>query len=232
MRYDLVVFVALAVIVLMVIHRKTQVKVRAERAQMFNACLSLFEDYELTQDRTYFPVLTGRYSGYDIKLEPIADHNTFRMIPSLWLLATVQRDVPFDGIFDFLVRPRNTEFYSPSSNLEIDIKIPEGWPQYATLKTNDPDRMPPQELLAPHMDIFEDPRTKELLVTPRGVRIVYQADAGVRAYYMVLRQCRFENLELTPELVGNLMEKAIAIHKDLSSKQPTVESKHHEALAQ
>jgi len=231
MRYDLFVFVALAVIVLLVIHRKNQARAKAERGAMFNACLSLFEDYKVTQDYVYFPVLVGRYKGYDVKLEPIADHAAFRTIPSLWLLATVWRDVPFDGIVDFLVRPRNTEFYSPSSRLEVDIKIPDGWPQHATLRTNDPEHMPPMELLSPHMAIFEDPRTKELLVTPRGVRIVYQADAGVRAYYMVLRQCRFENLELTPELVGNLLERAIAIHKDLSSKRPNVGSEHHETLA-
>jgi hypothetical protein len=49
-------------------------------------------------------------------------------------------------------------------------------------------------LLTPHMSLFEQPQAKELLVSPAGVRVVYQLAQGERAYYAVFRSLRFANL--------------------------------------
>ena len=76
--------------------------------------------------------------------------------------------------------------------------------------------MPPQDRLTPHVAMFEDPRVKELLVTPRGVRIVYQIDQAERAQYMVLRQAQFAEQPLAALLAQRLLDRAIAIHRDLT----------------
>jgi hypothetical protein len=64
--------------------------------------------------------------------------------------------------------------------------------------------------------MFEDPRVKELLVTPRGVRIVYQIDQAERAQYLVLRQAQFADQPLGALLAERLLDRAIAIHRDLA----------------
>ncbi len=215
MQYGLLSLIAIIICILWIMHRRKRSVLKAERAAMFNDCVDLFEKYRITQDDIYYSVLEGRYNGHDFRLEPIADHIAFRTIPSLWLLVTLRNKIPYQGIFDFLVRPQNVEFYSPSSKLRISIDIPGDWPQHAVLRTNNPDGMPPKERLESHIAFFDDPKAKELLVTPNGVRVVYQARQADRSHYMLLRQVVFENINLSPDLVRELMDRSIAIYRGL-----------------
>jgi len=220
MEYGLLFLIALIVCILWIMHRRKRSAVKAERAAMFNDCTDLFKKYRIIQDDIYYPVLDGRYRDHDFRLEPIADHIAFRTIPSLWLLVTLRKRIPYEGVFDFLVRQRNVEFYSPSSKFRIDIDIPEGWPQHAVLRTDNPEGMPPRERLESHIAFFDDPKAKELLVTPNGVRVVYQARQAERSYYMLLRQVVFEDINLSADLVRELMDRCIAVYRGL------VEEKH------
>ncbi len=215
MQYGLLSLIALIICILWIMHRRKRSVLKAERAAMFNDCVDLFEKYRITQDDIYYSVLDGRYKGHDFRLEPIADHIAFRTIPSLWLLVTLRKRIPYEGVFDFLVRPRNVEFYSPSSKLRINIDIPGDWPQYAVLRTDNPEGMPPKELLESHIAFFDDPKAKELLVTPNGVRVVYQARQADRSHYMLLRQVLFEDINLSSNLVRELMDRSIAVYRDL-----------------
>ena len=217
MTYVALALGLLFVSILWIHSRRNRSAIKAERLAMFDECLPLFESYDIAQDDISYPVLQGRYKGYDVTLEPIPDHIAFRTLPSLWLLVTIRGRTPFKGVFDFLRRPKNVEFYSPSSKLEKSISIPQSWPQDAWLRTDYPDRMPPEKLLDPHMSIFEDRKTKELLVTPKGVRIVYQANEAIRSYYMLLRQARFENIMLARDLVQALLDRATALFEDLNN---------------
>ena len=64
---------------------------------------------------------------------------------------------------------------------------------------------------------------KELLLTSRGVRLVYQASQGERAYYMVLRQPEFGPARLPAELARRLLDEAVAIRESAargSGRQP------------
>lgn len=220
MRYDILGILAALVCYLVIHNRRARSAVKAERGAMFDECTSLFDDYRVKQDGIYYPVLRGLCKGYDMTLEPIADHAGFRTLPSLWLLVSIRGSVPFGGIFDYLRRPKNVEFYSPSWNLGKDIVIPDGWPADAWLRTDRPDQMPPIELMDPHMEIFEDPKTKELLVTPNGARIVYQANEAVRSYYMLLRQVKFEDIMLKIGTVGTLVDRVISLYEDLNKETP------------
>lgn len=215
MRYDILLLIFLVIGVLYYAHRRKRTAVRAEQQKMFDECLSLFEKHNITQGDIDYPVLRGRYNGHDATLKPIADNLAFRTIPSLWLLVTLHEKVPFQGIFDFLVRPRNVEFYSPSERLKVDIAIPEGWPLPAVLRTDKPEEMPPQKVLESHMEFFDDYRAKEMLITPDGVRLVYQAKQAERSYYMLLRQIVFEDINIPRALVKNLLDAAVAIYEDL-----------------
>lgn len=223
MNYAAVSVVIAMVAVLLYLNRRDRVQIKATRSAFFDACLPLFQQYQVTQDGIYFPVLTGTYSGFDVKLEPIADHIVIRKIPSLWLLVTVKAEVPYAGILDFIVRPQNVEFYSPSAKLETRLPVPESWPQHAWLRTDRAADIPPLDVVGRHMDFFDDTKAKELVISPRGVRLVYQARQSVRAHYMVLRQVHFDDLVLQPELVRELLDRAIALHGDLRGTAAGVE---------
>lgn len=220
MRYEIIALAVGLAAILVYMYRRDRRRLRDSRAAMYGDSAHLFEDLRVVQDDVNFPVLTGRYRGYRIKLEPIADYLAFRKVPSLWLQATVYCENPNRGAFDFLVRPQNVEFWSPAWKMETSLTTPPGWPEFAIARTDDPDDIPPLDKLQPHGVLFADEKVKELLVTPKGVRITYQADQAERAYYMVLRQLVFENFRLSPDLVTRLLDRAISVHEDLAGTNP------------
>jgi hypothetical protein len=215
-RLEIVLLILAAMVSLWWIHRNHRRRVRADRGACFRECMALLSEPRLSQDDIDFPVLEGWYQGRRVRLQPIVDHVVVRKVPSLWLLVTVFGDVPYAATFDLLARPQNTEFYSPSSRLTHDVRLPRGWPGHAIIRTDDPGRMVPLELIDRHIGMFDDSRTKELIVAPHGVRIVYQAIQAERIYYMVLRQAEFRDVILPASLVQELLDRAVALLKDVT----------------
>lgn len=193
-------------------HRDT---IRGQRRAMWDRCLVLFEQVEVSQDDVNFPVLKGFYNGRRVTLEPIADHIAYRKLPQLWLHATIYTRLPVRGTFDYLVRPENIEFYSSVWSLPVTVPIPESWPQHALLRTDADARMPSLELISPHMKMFDDTKLKELVITPNGARTVYQLNQGQRAHYAVFRGPQFDALQVGPETVETLLGQTLALVADL-----------------
>jgi hypothetical protein len=162
-------------------------------------------------------VLTGRYRGLDIRLEPIVDHVAWRKIPSLWLKVSVLQQVQRPGVFDLLMRPQGVEFYSPSGSLDYRVPLPPDWPRDAVLYTDDAETPPPLQAISPHIHLFADPRMKELVMTPAGTRLVFQVDQADRSHYTVLRQVKFEITRLAPHLAQSLIDSAIGIHGSVAA---------------
>jgi hypothetical protein len=178
--------------------------------------LHLFDSYRVTQEGLAYPTMRAVYRGYHVRLEPVVDDMAWRKIPSLWLKVAVIRSQPYRGVFDFIVRPRGVEFYSPSGELEHHLRVPAEWPQDALFCSDDPGAMPRAESMAPHISLFDDPQMKELLVTPRGIRLVRQIWQADRAHYLVLRQAKFVEKALDPEIAKSLLDAAIRIVDSLT----------------
>jgi hypothetical protein len=216
-RYDIAALCALCAIALWLIYKRDRARTKSARAAYFDDCRSLFEDCRIEQEGTDFPVLEGSHRDHRFRLEPVVDHMAVRKLPSLWLKVSLVGPVPIPGMVDLLARPQNTEFYSPSAGLPFSLRIPPEWPQHALLRADIDDESLAVAVLAPHIHIFDDPKTKELLVTSRGVRIVYQASQGERAYYMVLRQPEFGDPRLPPALALQLLGQAIAVYSSVAA---------------
>lgn len=200
--------------------RHDHVRFRRQRGGLFEECGDLFDAYRVEQDGVDFPTLSGTYAGHRVLLEPIVDHVTFRKIPSLWLRVTLCAAVPHHGIFDLLARPRGGEFFSPFAELECELPTPKDWPYDAVIRVDDPALAPNTDQIAPHVGYFADGRMKELLVTPRGVRLVYQIAQAQRANYLVLRQLEFGELRVAPTLIARLLDAAVAVHRSLATPVP------------
>ena len=213
----LAVLVILMFIVLVRTGRRERAAVRALRAAIFDPCLPCFDDYRITQDGPAFPVLEGRMGGYRLLLEPIADALVMRKLPVLWLRLTLLEPLRGKATLSLLVRPQGTEFWSPSAQLAHRLPLPAGWPEHALLRS---DRLALQPLLAslnPHvLEFFANARAKELAVSPRGVRLVYQLDQARRSNYLVLRTALFDHGTLAPDLLSALVERASGIHRALA----------------
>lgn len=217
MRWDVSVAVVAALICLTWLYRRDRRRHGERRAAFFNDCLPLFEQYRVAQDDIYFPVLEGRYQGYTVRLEPIVDHVVFRKIPSLWLKITLVAPTRYRGVFDLMMRLQGSEFYSPFGDLPQRVGLPPGWPRDASIASDDPEAMPPLHVLDPHIRAFSDPRMKEMLVTPRGVRLVYQAEQAERVHYMVLRQIEFAVERLSLSLARALLNATVELYRSVAA---------------
>jgi|AntRauTorcE11898_2_1112593.scaffolds.fasta_scaffold11938_2 hypothetical protein len=215
------IFVSLGVaaaVLMAYFHRAHRRDMRLRRRAMFDEVLANLKDPDLRQEGIGFPVLDGRYRDHFVRIEPIEEHVGFRKVPSMWLRISVMNELPYRGVFDYLIRPENIEFYSPIGRLPHHLEVPAEWPQQAWLRTDDPETMPPLERVAPHMRFFDDPRAKELMITRRGVRLVYQVHQAERPYYLVLRSVTFEDLNVPWEEAHALLDRAIAIAEDLGQE--------------
>jgi hypothetical protein len=213
--FAIAAFCILAVLVLGWIYRRDRGRLRALRGAIFAPSYDLFQSYRVTQEGVDFPQLRGRYRDHEFSIDALVDMVAFRKLPSLWLRVSLLAAVPFRGTLDIMVRVQNVEFYSPAADLPHAIAAPAHWPAGAIVKTDDAEDMPPAELIDRHITFFAAPKAKEILVTPKGVRLVYQTDQGSRAEYLVLRTANFESPQVPAALMADLLDRAIALHRDL-----------------
>jgi hypothetical protein len=205
-----------AVIALCGLYARDARRQRRQRAALFSQCLDLFQSYRVTQRGNDFPTLEGRYRGLEVRLEPVLDTVAWRKLPSLWLKATLLVPNAVTGVLDLLVRPQGVEFFSPAAELAYRVPVPESWPQHAILCTDDIAAMPQLRTLEAYATLFCDPRMKELLITPRGTRLVRQLWQAERAEYLVLRQAKFLSTCAEPQVVESLLEALIGISARLN----------------
>ena len=131
------------------------------------------------------------------------------------LAARLYGPLPGVAATDILVRVQNNEFYSPANDLPFQLPVPGHWPPGAVVKTEDADLAPPLDLLERHIDFFAAIEAKEMLVTPKGVRLVRLIDQGERAEYMVLRIADFRRINLEPAVLSDMMDRALALADDI-----------------
>lgn len=202
--------------VLAILNRREREAFRAQRRRLFDGCHALFDHATVTQDDVAFPVLTGSYRKRSVRIEPIVDQVVFRQVPSLWLAVSVRQDLPVAGTFDLLARRANVEFWSQAGALPLQIPLPQDWPGHTSLKSDREASRLPLGVLDPHVRaLFADPRSKELVVMPRGVRIVYQVQAADRSEYLVLRRAAFQGAQVSDALLESLLERATNVCADL-----------------
>jgi hypothetical protein len=192
--------------------RRHRDRLRQLRAAMWQDCLSLLQGAELIQDDINFPRLEGYYRDLPVRLEPVADHVGYRKLPQLWLCATIRTPLPVAGVLDLLVRPENTEFYSSLWSLPVHVPLPTHWPSHALLRADCEEAVAVIPTLDAHIEMFADPRMKELVVSPRGVRVVCQLAQGQRADYSVLRRVQFgEAMRVPVERLRDLLDRQLSL---------------------
>lgn len=189
----------------------------AARAGLLDGCSDLLDSPCRSTSAAGFANLKGRWLGYDVRLSLEEDHATLRKVPSLWLHVSVGgRAVARAGWLDILLRPQNTEFYSPSWDWDGRLEALPGWPEEAIYRTT----QSPADLRAIDGEVkrlFADERAKELVVTPRGVRITYQAKQANKGDYLLLRSAVFDETPLPRGQVQELLLQALQIRRNLEA---------------
>jgi hypothetical protein len=192
--------------------RRERARREAIPKRLFGRVRALLEDATLEPTATAgYPRLRGTFGGVPVQVLPVVDTLALRRLPALWMLVTVQAPLPVRAKLDLMMRPAGPTTFSNFDLLPHTLRAPPGFPEAGVLRTDDADRAPPAAWLEGHLDVFEQSRAKELLVTPQGLRLVWLLAEGDRARYGVFRQAEFGDVEVDPSVLRDLLHRLLRL---------------------
>jgi hypothetical protein len=194
--------------------RETRARTLA-RAGYFDAAKTLFTRGDTRPLPTGFPRMTGVRQGVTFDLQAIPDTLTFRKLPALWVLVTLPENLPLNATVDLMARPSGNEPFSRFSNLPHSLPAVAGQPPHVSIRSDDANRIPPAELISRHVGIFDQPQVKELVISPKGLRIVLLAEEADRGRYLIFRDAEMGRTPLDPALLQPMLDRLAAIREDV-----------------
>jgi hypothetical protein len=181
----------------------------------------LFDGGETRIQPSGFPRMTGGRNGLAFDLQAVPDTLTFRKLPALWVLVTLPEPMPLDATLDLLARPSGSEPFTRFADLAQSLPTPPDLSKEIAIRSDDATRIPPSDLIARHADLFQDARVKELVLSPKGLRIVFLAEEADRGRYLIFREAEMGRTPLPPARLAPLLDRLAAIRQDvLALKDP------------
>ena len=219
MTYTSFIFTAVAAAIAYFIIKRTMAKAERQRQipnRLFAEVAALFTDPAIKLGESLGShVLTGIYDNHQFEIKTITDTLNTRKLPSLWLMITLKSPIPIKHTLDMMLRPAGPSTFSNFDFLPFIIVAPSGFPEQAVLHS-DEDHSPFDLNLLKHLlSFFKNPRAKEFLATPNGLRFVTQLGEAERARYLVAREARFESTTIDANETKHALELLLALKNNL-----------------
>ena len=190
------------------------------RARLLDPLVGHFAQARITVATDGFPTLTARLPDRrELFVELVPDTLVVRRLPQLWLCVTLRErfDRPRASL-GALARPTGAEFYSQVLNFPERLDGLPGVDGEILLRGDRPIAAAARERVGVAVaTAFADRRIKEVAATPRGVRVVRQADEGERGAHLLLRQIRFVQPDLGPDAVAAAIDAADLLRDSLDA---------------
>lgn len=205
-------------------HRQESRQRAARRAGLLDEVQALFTSGLKKLNADGFPRISGQYQGLTFDIQAVPDTLNFRKLPTLWLLVSLPEPMPVRATFDLMMRPRGVEMFSKHAGLPVQLEPDPAFPHDCTIRTDDPHRLPPHDLLVRHCQVLDDAHAKELIISPRGLRIVWLAEEANRGRYLLFRDSEMGFTPFPADLMKPLLDRLIAIRTDLLATAPETTS--------
>lgn len=181
---------------------KAQGQRAARRAAYLAGCAGLFTDRQENVQPTGFPRLSGRHEGDVFDVQVVPDTLSVRKLPALWVLVSLPQDLPVHDTLDLMMRATGMETFSHFGRLPVQVAAPPGFPPECAIRTDAPGAMPWADAVRRVLDVVDMQRLKEVLVTPRGVRLVFLAEEAARTRYLLYRDAEMGLAPLSPAVLA------------------------------
>ena len=192
---------------------------RAAPGLLFGKAADLLERPEIAQGGTIGScLLTGRYDGHFVQVKTVIDTLAVRKLPSLWLMVTLPELLPVVATFDLMMRPAGPVTFSNFDQLAHTLPHPAGFPGDAVIHSDDPMHVLDTTVVAGHLKALFGAAGKELLITPKGLRMVSLLAEADRVRYGVFRQAAFGEVQLDPEVLRGIIVTLLALQTDIKSR--------------
>jgi len=188
---------------------------QAARAAFFDDCKALLTDIQIGTGTAGFPRIGGNFQGVPVDLQAVPDTLTFRKLPALWVLVTLPAPLPLRATLDLMIRPNGLEPFSHFGQLPEQLVLPPGFPEAAAIRTDDAKGLLAAELLYAHLGLFDDPRMKELVLSPKGLRAVFLAEEADRTRYLLFRDAEMGSTPLPAVRLETVLRSLLAIRRDV-----------------
>jgi hypothetical protein len=185
------------------------------RRHLLDAAHGVLSEVSETPLPSGYVRVAGAYRGQPVLLEPVVDMLAVRKLPALWLMVTVAAPTAAGGTFDLMMRATGAEVFSRYHDLPHGIEVPAGFPEWAGIRTDTPERLPPMDVVGHYLQRFVDGTGKELLITPKGLRMVVLVDEGDRGGYLIFREARFGTRPVSADVVRAILDDLLALREDL-----------------
>jgi hypothetical protein len=193
------------------------------RAGYLDPLKPLFDNGEVRLLPSGFPRLTGRRGGLDFDVRALPDTLTFRKLPALWVMVSLPLPLPLRATLDLMARPSGQEVFSRFADLADSLPRPDFLPEGVAVRSDNAAGVPPEELLRRHADLFDDPRVKELLISPAGLRIVILAEEADRGRYLIFRDAEMGLSPISGARIAPLIDRLERLRSDIIDRatEPT-----------
>ena len=161
--------------------------------------------------------MTGRRDGLSFDIQVIPYTLTFRKLPALWVMVTLPENLPLAATLNFMARPSGQEPFTHFTTLQHSLPTPPGLPRDLAVRTDDASRFPPASLISGHTDLFDDPKIKELVISPKGLRIVFLAEEADRGRYLIFREAEMGMVPLAHARISPLLDRLDRLRDDIFS---------------
>lgn len=184
------------------------------RARYFESLSGLFDRCLVQIQPSGFARMTGHQGSHAFDLQAIPDSLTFRKLPALWVMLTLPEVLPVRATLDVMARPTGNEPFSHFATLPQALETPDFLPGTTSLRSDNAALIRP-EVLAAHARIFDDPRVKELVISPKGLRLVILAEEADRGRFLLFRDAEMALLPLNPQWISELLETLLALRSQV-----------------
>jgi hypothetical protein len=187
----------------------------AARAGYLALLKPLFDGGETRLQPTGFPRMTGNRGGLSYDFQVIPDTLTFRKLPALWVLITIPEPMPLTATLSLMARPSGNEPFSRFPTLPHDVPPPPELPAYVSIRTDDAAMIARSDLISAQADLFDDPQVKEVVLSPKGLRIVILAEEADRGRFLIFREAEMGRTPLSPARIAPILGRLATLREDL-----------------
>lgn len=193
---------------------------KANRAGYFSQSAALLIDKREQRQPTGFTRIAGRYQGLTFDLQAVPDTLTFRKLPALWVMVTLTDPQPLAGETHIMARASGLETFSTYAQMPLEVALPASFPPDCTLRCTDAEALPPPEVMAKLARIFADPKIKEAVLSPKGLRFVVLAEEADRTPYLIFRDAELGRTPLPAPRLQALLDSLVDLHAAQTLKVP------------
>ncbi len=192
MLSTLLVVAMVALVAAMVAEQLRQHRRRkSEHQKLLDEATGVLEGERTGLDASGLPFIEGRHEGHDARLDLIIDALALRKLPRLFLRAAIHRLLPVATPIFAVRMTTGSGMVESDPRLTRTVPTPGTWPEDVVVRTTENGTIPVPDALLDLGRLFDDPRTSSVMVSPRGVRVSWEAARGDVAAWRVSRGARF-----------------------------------------